>query len=173
MSDAPPLLGRHDAVPRRRWQWMLPALVVLALLGIVGSLVVRAHDKQQASPEHAINAYLDAVESGATAKAYGMLCAQFRDRVSQHEFQQTVDKERTASGGVVGHHVARVVKRGDHRVATYTVRRQDSDIVIDARLEREGGKWKPCNFLTRNKRVPAQLDFPPGVTDTGNSATTR
>jgi hypothetical protein len=151
MSDAP-LLGRDDAVPRRRWQWLLPVLVVLAVVGLVGSLVVRSQDKRRTSPEHAINAYLDAVQGGATAKAYGMLCAQFRARVSPQEFQQTVGKERVASGGVVGHHLARVVKRGDHRVATYTVRRQNGDIVIDARLEREGGKWKPCNFVTRKTR---------------------
>lgn len=40
MSDDP-LLGRRDPVPRRRWRWLLPVLLALAVVALIVSLIVR------------------------------------------------------------------------------------------------------------------------------------
>ncbi|MEY2424889.1 MAG: hypothetical protein QOI61_461 [Actinomycetota bacterium] len=174
MSDTP-LLGRHDAVPRRRWRWLLPLLVGLAVVALVVSLVVRLTQEDTSTPAYAVNAYLEAVESGATTRAYGLLCAKAHQEASLAEFRTTINAERSQAGGVVGHKVARIqTTAADERLTSYTVRRKNSDLVVDAVIKREAGEWKMCGFKPRVVRQPANLiPVPPGYVDTGTTTTTR
>ncbi len=152
MTDAGeerPLLGRHDAVPRRRWQWLLPLIVGLAVVGLVVSVVGRVTQTRN-SPRHAVSSYLSAVEHGRTREAYDQLCDAFHHAVTYKAFDAKSKAERTANGGVLGTHIARIEERPHgQRLATYTVRRDGLDTVIDAALVKEHGKWRLCGFKTR------------------------
>ncbi len=175
MSDQP-LLGRHDAVPRRRWRWLLPLILGAAVVALATSLIVRATREDTSTPEYAVDAYLEAVEAGATTRAYGLLCAKAHQEASLAEFQKTINAERTQAGGVIGHKVARIetTSDDDERLASYTVRRQKNDLVVDAVVKREDGRWKMCGFKPRVIRQPADLiPEPPGYVDTGTTTTTR
>lgn len=158
MSETP-LLGRHDPVPRRRWRWLLPLLLSAAVIALVTSLVVRANE-QDSSPEHAVEAYLNALEDGELNKAYGLLCAQ---RPPLDQFKDEIAVERRQNGGVLGHRLDRVEVRGNgQRVAYYTVRHQEIDQVFSVALVRESGEWRLCGF-----------GQPTGLTDRGVTTTTR
>ena len=174
MSDKP-LLGRADAVPRRRWRWLLPLVLAVAAVALVTSVVVRARDDDRGSPEFALNSYLDALESNATIKAYGLLCDK---RPPQHEFEEAVAKERQDSGGVLGHKIGDVTRRGNNLVvARYTVNYRDTHRFWAAALVKESGEWKVCGFRQIQGpalRVPAnRIPVPPGFDDTGTTTTTR
>lgn len=148
MEDQP-LLGRHDAVPRRRWRWLLPLLVGFAVVALAAGAAYRV-DRSKKSPKHAVTSYLAAVQKGQTRQAYDQLCDAFHKAVSYKSFATKSQAERAAGGGVVGTHVARIVPRPDgQRLATYTVRREAGDTVIDAALVKEAGKWRLCGFKAR------------------------
>jgi hypothetical protein len=162
MSDQP-LLGRQDAVPRRRWRWLLPLLVGSAVLALIATLVVRVMQEDTSTPKYAVESYLEAVETGATSRAYDLLCSQAHRDTSLAEFEKEINTERAQAGGVVGHKVARVEKTSATLARTsYTVRRQENDLVVDAVVKREGGEWKMCGFRPRVVRP-----------DTGPTTTTR
>lgn len=167
-----PLLGRHDAVPRRRWQWLLPLVVGLGVVGLGAGLVMRVVQRDN-SPRHAVASYLDAVEKGQTRRAYDQLCDAFHKAVSYKTFNAKSKGERAAGGGVRGTHIARIEGRPNgQRLATYTVRREAVDTVIDAALVKERDEWRLCGFKPRpitGKEAPV----PPGFVDTGATATTR
>jgi hypothetical protein len=171
-GEAPPLLGRHDAVPRRRWKWLLPLIVGLAVIGLVVSVAVRVAQARN-SPRHAVSSYLSAVEHGRTRHAYDQLCDAFHKAVTYTSFDEKSKAERAANGGVLGTKIARIESRPNgQRLATYTVRRETVDTVIDAALVKESGKWRLCGFAPRpitGKEAPV----PPGFVDTGATTTTR
>lgn len=178
MTEPGPLLGRHDAVPRRRWQWLLPLLIGLAVVGLVASLVVRAQQQRTTTARYALNSYLDAVEKGSTGRAYAMLCTKAKNRPSIAEFESKLARERADSGGVIGHKISDLTKRRDGTVlATYTVRFKRTYKWNAAALVKERGAWKLCGFKTiprPENRVPLDdLPEPPGFGDTGNTTTTR
>lgn len=178
MSEQQPLLGRLDAVPRRRWRWLLPTLVGVALLALIGSLVFRAVDTDDAgSPKAALVAYLQALETNATTRAYGMLCAS-KSKPSLATFEETVRRERADFGGVKRHRLGEVTKKSDTLVvATYTVQFESTYKWVAAALVRQKGAWKPCGFKTiprQDDRFPVdQLPLPPGFDDTETTTTTR
>lgn len=153
-NELPPLLGREQTVPRRRWRWLLPLFVAMAAVSLAGVVVTALVSDDAGSPERVIDDYLTAVEKGDTVKAYGLLCQRFRKARPYEEFRSILVLEKQEAGGVTDHQVARVEKvDGDTRVASYTVRRADGDVIVDAGLTREGGKWRVCGFKTRG-RVP-------------------
>ena len=175
MTDQP-LLGRADAVPRRRWRWLLPLVIGVSAVALVVSLVVRDREQDKESPRFALDTYLEALETNATIKAYGLLC---RDkRPSRHDFEEQVAKERQDSGGVVGHKISDVTKRSNTIVvATYTVNYKHTYKWWAAALVKDAQGWKVCGFkiIPRPElRLPAdQIPTPPGFDDTGASSTTR
>lgn len=159
MSDKP-LLGRHDAVPRRRWRWLLPTLLVVAVLALGGSVVARVLDDDEAgAPKAALDSYLEALETNATIRAYGMLCSA-RPKPTQDEFEREIAAERRNFGGVVGHRLgdAKRLEGGDV-VVTYTIQYRQTHRFYSARLRDERGEWKVCGFGQ--------------VADTGTTTTTK
>ncbi|MBA2607959.1 MAG: hypothetical protein H0U92_03380 [Actinobacteria bacterium] len=172
VEGRPPLLGRHDAVPRRRWQWLLPLLVGLAVVGLAAGLVVRFTNRND-NPRHAVSSYLDAVQHGKTRRAYGQLCDAFHKAVSYEDFDAKSKAERASSGGVLGSKIARIEPRTNgQRLATYTVRREAGDTVVDAALVREHGDWRLCGFRPR-PLSDDDTSVPPAPVDTGGTTTTR
>lgn len=177
MSDKP-LLGRHDAVPRRRWRWLLPILVVVALVALAGSLIVRAVDSDDTgAPKAALNAYLEAVETGATTRAYAMLCSD-KSKPSRAEFATVVARERADAGGVLRHRIGEIKRKSATLVvATYTVQFERTYKFVAAALKREHRVWKLCGFTTiprPERRLPAEeIPVPPGFSDTDETTTTR
>lgn len=177
MTDQP-LLGRHDAVPRRRWRWLLPTLVGVAVAALVASVVVRAVDNDDAgSPEAALVAYLEALETNATTRAYGMLCAS-KSKPTRARFEATVRRERADFGGVKRHRLGEITKKSRTlAVATYAVQFESSYKWVAAALVRQDGKWKPCGFKTLPRPAPSVgVDpnlVPPGFSDTEVTTTTR
>jgi hypothetical protein len=173
-----PLLGRHDAVPRRRWRWLLPTVVGVAAIALIGSLVIRLADKDEnAGPRAALNAYLSAVEKAETNRAYSMLCAD-KHKPSLKDFEQAVKREREDSGGVLRHRIGEVQRRSQKLVvATYTVQFQRTYKWVAAAIVRQQDEWKLCGFRTiprpELRLPPGQIPIPPGFDDTGNTTTTR
>jgi hypothetical protein len=149
VSDKPPLLGRVDAVPRRRWQWLLPTLIAVAVVALVGSIVFRAVESDDTDPaKAALVAYLEALETNATTRAYGMLCAS-KTKPSLASFEKTVRREREDFGGVKRHRLDKLDKKSDTLVvATYTVQFETSYKWIAAAIVRQDGVWRPCGFKT-------------------------
>lgn len=177
MTDKP-LLGRHDAVPRRRWRWLLPALVVLAVVALAGSFIARALDDDDTSaPKAALDSYLEAVETNASIRAYGMLCSA-KGKPTQKEFEKEIAAERENFGGVIRHRLgeARRTEGGDV-IVTYTIQYRQTYRWYSARMRDERGAWKVCGFAEIPRpevRLPAnQIPEPPGFVDTGTTTTTR
>lgn len=178
MTDKP-LLGRHDAVPRRRWRWLLPTLLAVGAIALVGSLIVRLLDDDDgtSAPKAALDSYLEAVETNATIRAYGMLCGAL-GKPTQTEYEQAVGAERKNFGGVVRHRLGEARRLDDGDVAvTYTVQYKQTYRWYSARLRDERGVWKVCGFkeIPRPEvRLPAnQIPEPPDFVDTGTTTTTR
>lgn len=148
--DPPPLLGRDQTVPRRRWKWLLPLLVTLAVASLLAVGLVAVLRNDTGSPKAVIDRYLSAVERGDTTKAYRLLCGRFRRNTSFSKFERTLQAEKREAGGVTDHRVARVRDAGpNQRLASYTVRRSDGDFFVDAALVREADSWRVCGFKTR------------------------
>lgn len=163
MTDAP-LLGRDDAVPRRRWRWLLPLLVGVALVALVASLVVRAQGTDTGA-KHVLDSYLDAVQKGDTTAAYSLLCAS-ASRPASADFAAQVRDERQNFGGVVGHRMGEVTKLpGGDQTVTYTIQYNATYRFYAARMTHEADAWKVCGF----KEIPR----PDGAVDTGDTTTTR
>lgn len=151
MTDKPPLLGRADAVPRRRWRWLLPAVVAAGAVLLITSLVVRAQNDDQSAPVRAVDAYLDALEANDALAAYNLTCADLRRQVPFEDFVGRINRERADAGGVVGHKIAGVQTRANGTVtAYYTVQHRDRDVVFDVVVTRDAGAWKLCGFRNRS-----------------------
>ncbi|MEY2399819.1 MAG: hypothetical protein QOJ00_2993, partial [Actinomycetota bacterium] len=151
----------HDAVPRRRWRWLLPLLVAVAVVALIATIGARIR-RADASPEHAVTTYLNAVQHGKTRRAYDQLCDAFRLAVTYDSFAANSKREAASDGGVTGTHLARVESRANgQRLATYTVRRHAGDTVIDAALVNEHGRWRLCGFKPR----ASGGDATPGTAD--------
>lgn len=162
MSDAP-LLGRADAVPRRRWRWLLPLVIVVALSALVASLVVRAHANDAKSAKSVLGRYLSAVQQGDTAKAFALLCPG-ASTPTEAAFATQVARERQNFGGVLGHRMGSVKKlAGGDETVTYTIQYRTSYRFYAARMTHKTGAWRVCGF----KEIPRP------ATDTGATATTR
>jgi hypothetical protein len=160
MSEPQPLLGKADAVPRRRWRWLLPLVIVVAVVALAGSLVARLGSGDPV--KSALGHYLTAVEAGDITQAYGLLCVR-STRPSRTEFATEVRKERQNFGGVKGHRLGETnhLPGGDATVR-YTVVYQATYRFYEARLTKTNGRWLVCGFNEIS-----------GSTDTGGSATTR
>ena len=177
MSDKP-LLGRHDAVPRRRWRWLLPTLLAVGVIALVGSVIARAlDDDDTAAPKAALDSYLEAVETNATIRAYGMLCSA-KGKPTQTEYEEAVGAERKNFGGVVRHRLGEAQRLGDGDVVvTYTIQYKQTYRWYSARMRDERGAWKVCGFkeIPRPEiRLPAnQIPEPPGFDDTGTTTTSK
>ena len=164
MTDAP-LLGRDDAVPRRRWRWLLPLLIGVALVALVASLVVRAAQGNDSGAKHVLDSYLDAVQKGDTTTAYSLLCAS-ASRPASADFAAHVRDERQNFGGVVGHRMGEATKLpGGDQTVTYTIQYNATYRFYAARMTHEADAWKVCGF--KEIQRPATGD------DTGGTATTR
>jgi hypothetical protein len=171
------LLGVHDAVPRRRWRWLLPLLVVIAVIALVASLVVRAQDDGKGSAKAVLDTYLEAVQHGDTATAYSLLCAS-ASAPSKADFATQVAQERQNFGGVIRHRMGKSTKlaNGD-AVVNYTIQYHNTYRWYEARMTNKIGAWKVCGFKEIPRpdvRVPFEpLPTPGGGTDTGDTATTQ
>lgn len=173
MTEAP-LLGREDAVPRRRWRWLLPLCVVVALMALVLSLVVRGGNGHSA--KGVLSSYLTAVQDGDTATAYGMLCAG-SSTPSKADFARQVAEERQNFGGVKRHRMGttKTLAGGDELVS-YTIQYHNTYRWYEARMTYKTGAWLVCGFKEIPRpdiRVPFEpLPTPPGAGDTGDTTTT-
>lgn len=155
-EEPPPLLGRGETVPRRRWKWLLPLLVAAAVstLVAVGATVIL--DEDRGAPRAVVDRYLDNVAKGDTVAAYSLLCDRFRTAKPFSDFTRTLQIEKLEAGGVPEHKIGREEKvPGDknQRRVSYTVRRMEGkvivDVIVDAALVREQGRWRICGFKTR------------------------
>ena len=175
MSDAP-LLGRDDAVPRRRWRWLLPLLVVGAIAVLAGTLVVHSEDVGRDSPKGVLNRYLTAVQHGPTAAAYALLC-DGPSTPTLAAFTKEVAQERHNFGGIKRHRMGSASKlAGGDEIVTYTIQYHDTYRWYEARMTNKAHKWLVCGFkeIPRPEvRLPAgDLPVPPGYVDTGDTTTT-
>ena len=174
MTDTP-LLGRDDAVPRRRWRWLLPLVVVVALAALVGSLVARAQSRSDSNAKGVLDDYLTAVQHGDTNAAFGMLCAS-SSTPAKGEFAQQVAKERRNFGGVVRHRMGKSKRLADgDETVTYTVQYHNTYRWYEARMTRQTGDWKVCGFkeIPRPEvRVPFNPLEPPPDADTSTTTST-
>jgi hypothetical protein len=153
MTDAP-LLGRDDAVPRRRWRWLLPLLVGIALVALVASVVVRVVDHGDGAKD-TLDTYLSAVQRGDTGTAYALLCSSVT--ASKAEFAAQVSQERQSFGGVVRHRMGSTKKLADgDRSVRYTIQYVDTYRWYEARMTNITGSWKVCGF----KEVPRPANAP-------------
>lgn len=176
MSDTP-LLGRDDAVPRRRWRWLLPTVVVAAVVLLGGSVAMRVAGRDEAAaPKAALDSYLDAVEANATTRAYRMLC-DVEGKPTRSAFAEGTAAERQNFGGVVRHRLGDASKTAEGDVVvTYTVQYKQTYRWFSARMRLEDDEWKVCGFAEIPRpevRLPAeQIPEPPVFDDTGDTATT-
>lgn len=149
-TELPPLLGRHHPVPRRRWRWLLPLLVSTAAVALVAVVVTAVNRDDGGAPGAVIDRYLNAVERGDTVEAYGLLCDRFRAAKPFNEFASTIQIEKVEAGGTPEHKVDRVEEvSATERRASYTVRRREGDVFVEAALVRERDAWRICGFKTR------------------------
>jgi hypothetical protein len=153
MSDAP-LLGRTDAVPRRRWRWLLPLVIVVALALLVGALVVRSRSVDRGTAKYALNQYLSAVQDGDTNTAFALLCAGGSTPTAA-DFAAQVARERQNFGGVVGHRMGSVRKlAGGDQTVTYTVQYEATYRFYAARMTHKTGEWRVCGFREIDAPTP-------------------
>ncbi|MEY2419705.1 MAG: hypothetical protein QOG90_2385 [Actinomycetota bacterium] len=179
MSDATdtPLLGRQDAVPRRRWRWLLPLLVVAAVVALVASLVVRSQGGDDNSPKAVLDTYLTAVQEGDTAAAYARLCAS-SSSPSKSEFATQVARERQNFGGVIRHRMGSRKKLADgDETVSYTIQYHNTYRWYEARMTNKTGSWKVCGFKEIPRpdvRIPFEpLPTPAPGADTSDTTTTQ
>jgi hypothetical protein len=175
MSDQP-LLGKSDAVPRRRWRWLLPLVIVVAVVALVVSLVARTQEEDRNSPKAVLDRYLTAVQAGSTDVAYTMLCAH-SSTPSKAEFAREVAKERQNFGGIKRHRMGKTKRLADgDQTVSYTIQYHNTYRWYEARMTNDAGAWRVCGFkeIPRPEvRLPVRdLPEPPGATDTGDTTTT-
>jgi hypothetical protein len=176
MSDQP-LLGKTDAVPRRRWRWLLPLLIVGAVVALVASLVARSQEVDRNSPSAVLDRYLTAVQAGNTDAAYAMLCAG-ASTPSKAEFATEIAKERQNFGGIKRHRMGTTKRLADgDRTVSYTIQYHNTYRWYQARMTNNTGPWLVCGFkeIPRPEvRLPVRdLPLPPDSADTGDTTTTK
>ena len=178
MTDTP-LLGRSDAVPRRRWRWLLPFVVVVALVALVGSLVARAAEQGRLEREgRARRLPRRAVQHGDTNAAYGMLCAS-SSTPAKAEFDAAGGARSARTSAASSRHrmgTSKHVADGDETVSYTDPVPQHLSVVRGRASTRKTGDWKVCGFkeIPRPEvRVPYDpLEPPPPDLDTGTTTST-
>jgi hypothetical protein len=123
---------------------------VLALLVLVGGctaiLAMRVLTPTK-SPADATRDYLEALKTGDTATAFGLLCRPRPAGLTRVRFAQSIAEERRANGAVIGYRVlATLVESGGTGRVRYTLTTAKRVGTVEARLEKQGGDWRLCDF---------------------------
>jgi hypothetical protein len=123
---------------------------VLALLLLVGGctafLAMRMLTTAK-SPADATNDYLEAIRTGDTATAFGLVCQPRRSKLTHERFARSVAEERRANGAVIRYRVlATFEESGGKALARYTLTTAKRVGTVEAQLQKEDGAWKLCDF---------------------------
>lgn len=148
----PPLLGVGNPVPRARWVWLAPALVVLTLVTAVGAFVVATRMRDAvAGPKQVGRYFLQAVVDGDLRTSYGLLCEARRDFTNSIEFrEEMLDGRPAATRALRG--VARETGDSKERRITYSSAGRPADPPVVLELVREPERWAVCTFSTGVRR---------------------
>ena len=122
-------------------------LVLLVLAGACTAILAMRVLTPVKSPADATHDYLEAIKTGNTAAAFGLLCRPSRKGLTPAKFAQGVAEERRTNGAVTRYRVvATFVESGGKARARYTLTTTKRVGTVEALLEKEGGDWKLCDF---------------------------
>ena len=135
---------------------------VLALLLVVGGCTAILAMKVLTtgpSPADATRDYLEALKTGDTATAYGLLCQPRRAKLTRAKYARDVAEERRANGAVHRYRVlATFEESGGTGRVRYTLTTAKRVGTIEALLQKEGGDWKLCDFREVSVSSPTSPD---------------
>jgi hypothetical protein len=116
-------------------------VLALGLAGVVTVIVlVRAVD----APVTAMNRYLGAVQRGDYDSAYDMLCRDERDDTARESFPATIEPFARDLNDYLAFSFDPF---GNERTVYYTVAGTGDDDPYSAKLVREDGAWRVCDFF--------------------------
>ena len=122
-------------------------LGVLVLVGGCTAFLAMRVLTTAKSPADATNDYLEAIRTGETATAFGLLCQPRRSKLTRERFARSVADERRANGAVIRHRVlATFVESDGKALARYTLTTSKRVGTVEAQLQKEDGAWKLCDF---------------------------
>lgn len=130
-------------------------LVLLVLAGACTAILAMKVLTPVKSPADATHDYLEAIKTGNTAAAFGLLCRPSRKGLTPEKFAQGVAEERRTNGAVTRYRVvATFVESGGKARARYTLTTTKRVGTVEALLEKEGGDWKLCDFREVGPSTP-------------------
>jgi hypothetical protein len=130
-------------------------LVLLVLAGACTAILAMKVLTPVKSPADATHDYLEAIKTGNTAAAFGLLCRPSRKGLTPAKFAQGVAEERRTNGAVTRYRVvATFVESGGKARARYTLTTTKRVGTVEALLEKEGGDWKLCDFREVGPSTP-------------------
>ena len=122
-------------------------LVLLVLAGACTAILAMKVLAPVKSPDDATRDYLEAIKTGDTSTAFGLLCRSSRKGLTRQEFAEGVAEERRTNGAVTRYQVvATFVESGGRGRVRYTLTTTKRVGTVEALLLREGGDWKLCDF---------------------------
>lgn len=143
-----PLVGVGNPVPRAKWVWLAPLLVVVVLLAAGGALFAASRvEPQAAGPERVAELFLGAVADDNLRLSYGLLCERQRAKVDSLQFRDSVIDHRSTARRAQARGDRTTVRLGDERRrVVYTVTGDGADEVVRLVLEKEPTRWAVCQF---------------------------
>ena len=151
MSDPgpgpPPLVGVGNAVPRAKWVWLAPTLVVVVVVAAVAAFFAASRmESTPAGPERVSEMFLLAVAQDDIRMSYGLLCEKRRATVNALEFRDEALEGRAEARAALDRGERSATGGSKVRRITYTIERRGEDDRVVVGLEREPERWAVCVF---------------------------
>ncbi len=131
--------------PRQR-RWMFP-LIILILVTIAGCLLFTTRAWVSSSPQHAVNAFFDNVESGQTAIAYTETAPVFKKVGTLEQFEALV-KDKPQLFFSKRTFTSLNVKGNEADARGLLTLEDNSEVPLRITLVREKDTWKISGFST-------------------------
>jgi hypothetical protein len=143
-------LPGYSQQPRKSYRWVWMILGILALLGVLGSVLLAIGAgfavKTIGGPSIATDQYYSAIKNQDYTGAYTYLGSNLKAGLSQEAFIQTARQNDTVAGKV-SRFAFSTVPVGDPATVTLTVTRTNgSSYIVHLQLRQEGGAWKIAAF---------------------------
>jgi hypothetical protein len=124
-------------------------VILVVVVGLIAALAFGGMFVEQffASPGDSVGNYASAVARNDVGDAYGHLCRDYRERRTQAQFAQDIERQRVGLGPIQGSTVTDTIPRGVDRLSVYfRLRGTARSREIEATVIREDSRWRICDF---------------------------